>query len=159
MAIQIGDKVPNCTLKRLTPNGLEEVQTGSLFEGKKVVLFSLPGAYTPTCSATHLPGFVKDAEDIKKKGVGEIVCLSVNDPWVMKAWGDQHGAEGKVLMLPDGDGAFTRALGLEQDLGALLGKRGKRFMLIAENGVVTHLAIEEGKGVNVSGSDACQANL
>lgn len=160
MAIQVGDKIPNVTLKHISDGNLQEIQTGALFEGKKVVLFSVPGAYTPTCSSTHLPGFVRDAADIKKKGVAEIVCLSVNDPWVMKAWGEAHDATGKVMMLPDGNGEFTKALGLEQDLsGAQLGVRGKRFLLIAENGVVKHLAVEEGKGVNVSGAEACQVNL
>ena len=108
MPIQIGDKIPNVTLKRLVDGALADVSTGELFGGRKVVLFSVPGAYTPTCSNQHLPGFVASAEDLKGKGVDEIVCVAVNDPWVMKAWGEQHGADGKVTMLPDGNGGWRR---------------------------------------------------
>ena len=137
-----------------------DVDTGALFQGRKVVLFSVPGAYTPTCSAEHLPGYVARAEAIKAKGVDDIVCLAVNDPWVMQAWGDAHGAAGKVTMLPDGNGAFTKAMGLEQDLsGATLGVRGKRFSMIVDDGVVESLEVETGKGVSVSGADACLVQL
>ena len=137
-----------------------DVDTGALFQGRKVVLFSVPGAYTPTCSAEHLPGYVARAEAIKAKGVDDIVCLAVNDPWVMQAWGDAHGAAGKVTMLPDGNGAFTKAMGLEQDLsGATLGVRGKRFSMIVDDGVVESLEVETSKGVSVSGADACLVQL
>jgi peroxiredoxin len=160
MTIKVGDKVPSVTVKRLGAGGLEDVDTGALFQGRKVVLFSVPGAYTPTCSAEHLPGYVARAEAIKAKGVDDIVCLAVNDPWVMQAWGDAHGAAGKVTMLPDGNGAFTKALGLEQDLsGATLGVRGKRFSMIVDDGVVESLEIETAKGVSVSGADACLVQL
>ncbi|MEZ4257083.1 MAG: peroxiredoxin [Polyangiales bacterium] len=159
MTIAVGSKIPESTLKELSASGVTDVSTKDLFAGKKVVLFSVPGAYTPTCSSTHLPGFVRDAEAIRAKGVAEVVCLSVNDPWVMKAWGEAHQTEGKVRMLADGDASFTKALGLEQDLGALLGVRGKRFMMIVDNGVVTELDVEQGKGVNVSGAEHCLVKL
>lgn len=156
MTIKAGDQVPAVTLKHLSDGGLAEVNTGELFKGKKVVLFSVPGAYTPTCSNEHLPGYVAKAEEIKAKGVDEIVCLAVNDPWVMQAWGEAHNAGGKVTMLPDGNGEFTKALGLTQDIGAAgLGTRGKRFSMVVDNGVVKTVNVEEGKGVSVSGADAC----
>lgn len=160
MTIKTGDRVPSVTLKRLGGSGLEDVKTDEVFGGRKIVLFSVPGAYTPTCSNEHLPGYVARADEIKAKGIDEIVCLSVNDPFVMKAWGDEHGAEGKVSMLPDGNGELTKALGLEQDLaGAGLGVRGKRFSMFVEDGVVKNLEVEEGKGVSVSGADACLTRL
>lgn len=160
MTINVGDSVPAVKLKRLGAEGLEEVDTGEFFKGRKVVLFSVPGAFTPTCSMEHLPGFINNAADIKSKGVDEIVCLSVNDPFVMKAWSDQQDADGKVSMLPDWDGNFTKAMGLDQDISvAGLGLRGKRFSMTLEDGVVKSLDIEEGKGVTVSGASACLTNL
>ncbi|MGH1344097.1 MAG: peroxiredoxin [Nannocystales bacterium] len=160
MTINVGDTVPAVKLKRLGAEGLEDVDTGEFFKARKVVLFSVPGAFTPTCSMEHLPGFVNNAADIKSKGVDEIACLSVNDPFVMKAWSDQQGADGKVSMLPDWDGNFTKAMGLDQDIsGAGLGVRGKRFSMTVEDGVVKSLDVEEGKGVTVSGASACLTNL
>lgn len=160
MTINVGDTVPAMKLKRLGAEGLEDVDTGEFFKGRKVVLFSVPGAFTPTCSKEHLPGFVNNAADIKSKGVDEIACLSVNDPFVMKAWSDEQGADGKVSMLPDWDGNFTKAMGLDQDIsGAGLGIRGKRFSMTVEDGVVKSLDIEEGKAVTVSGASACLTNL
>lgn len=160
MTINVGDTVPAVKLKRLGAEGLEDVDTGEFFKGRKVVLFSVPGAFTPTCSKEHLPGFVNNAADIKSKGVDEIACLSVNDPFVMKAWSDEQGADGKVSMLPDWDGNFTKAMGLDQDIsGAGLGIRGKRFSMTVEDGVVKSLDIEEGKAVTVSGASACLTNL
>ncbi len=160
MTIKVGDSVPAVKLKRLGAEGFEDVDTGEFFKGRKVVLFSVPGAFTPTCSQEHLPGFVGKADDIKSKGVDEIVCLAVNDPFVMKVWGEQHNAEGKVSMLPDWDGSFTKAMGLDQDISvAGLGTRGKRFSMTVEDGVVRSLDVEEGKGVTVSGADACLTNL
>ncbi|MBV1859138.1 MAG: peroxiredoxin [Nannocystaceae bacterium] len=160
MTINVGDSVPAVKLKRLGAEGLEEVDTGEFFKGRKVVLFSVPGAFTPTCSKEHLPGFISNAADIKNKGVDEIVCLSVNDPFVMKAWSDQQDAAGKVSMLPDWDGNFTKAMGLDQDISvAGLGLRGKRFSMTLEDGVVKSLDIEDGKGVTVSGASACLTNL
>lgn len=160
MTIQVGDKIPEVTLKWLTPSGMAEVKTSDLFKGRKVVLFSVPGAYTPTCSKEHLPGFVSRADEIKAKGVDDIVCLSVNDPFVMQAWGNEQGAEGKVTMLPDWNGRFTDAMGLTQDISvAGLGVRGKRFSMLVEDGVVKSLNVEEGKGVTVSGANQCLVNL
>jgi peroxiredoxin len=160
MTIKVGDKVPSVTLKRLGANGLEDVDTGDLFRGRKVVMFSLPGAFTPTCSAEHLPGYVARADEIKAKGIDDIVCLAVNDPWVMTAWGEAHGAAGKVTMLPDGNGEFTKALGIDQDMSAPnLGVRGKRCSMIVEDGVVKSLDVEPAKGVSVSGADACLVHL
>ncbi|HZH25563.1 MAG TPA: peroxiredoxin [Azospirillaceae bacterium] len=155
MTIKVGDKIPSVTLKRLGPNGMEEVKTDELFAGKKVVMFAVPGAFTPTCSAKHLPGFVEKAEELKAKGVQEIVCMSVNDPFVMKAWADYGKVDGTVTMLPDGNGDLTRALGLEMDGTAYqLGKRSQRFALVAENGVVTMLNVEKPGTFEVSSADA-----
>ena len=141
MSIKIGDKVPNVTLKRLGEGGMEAVSTGEFFAGKKIVLFSVPGAFTPTCSQEHLPGYLANAEAIKANGVDDIGCLAVNDPFVMAAWGTANEAEGKVTMLPDGNGEFTGAMGLTQDISvAGLATRGKRFSML----------INMGKGVQVS---------
>lgn len=160
MTIQVGDKIPDGSLKELTANGPANVSVGELFAGRTVVLFSVPGAYTPTCSKEHLPGFVDKAEEIKGKGVDEIVCLAVNDPFVMHAWGNDHGAEGKVRMLSDWDGSFTTALGLTQDISvAGLGVRGKRFSMRVKDGVVESVDVEEGKGVTVSGAAFCLSHL
>jgi glutaredoxin/glutathione-dependent peroxiredoxin len=143
MTIKVGDKIPAVTLKRIGADGMEEVDTGALFAGKTVVLFAVPGAFTPTCSAKHLPGFVQHADDFKAKGVAEIVCMAVNDPFVMKAWGEQNGVSGKVSMLPDGSAVFTEALGLTLDArGHGLGLRSQRFAIVAEDGVVKALHID-----------------
>ena len=161
MTISIGDTIPSATLKELTDGGMSEVETAELFgPGRKVVLFSVPGAFTPTCSQTHLPGFVQNADELRAKGVADVVCLAVNDAFVMKAWGDAQGATGKVRMLADGSAVFTKALGLDQDLSAGgLGVRGKRFSMIVEDGKLTHLDVEEGPGVNVSGAQHCMVRL
>lgn len=153
MAIQAGDKIPSVKLKHLTENGMQEVDTADLFGGGKVVAFSVPGAFTPTCSARHLPGFVEHAGEFKAKGY-EVVCFAVNDPFVMDAWGKSADAGGKVMMLPDGNGEFTRALGLEMDgSGYGLGQRGQRFALVAENGVVKHLFVEQPGAFEVSSAE------
>ncbi|MDH5493886.1 MAG: peroxiredoxin [Myxococcales bacterium] len=161
MTISIGDTIPSATLKELTDEGMNEVKTEELFgPGRKVIVFSLPGAFTPTCSQTHLPGFVAEADALRAKGVSEIVCLAVNDAFVMKAWGDAQGATGKVRMLADGSAVFTKLLGLEQDLSAAgMGIRGKRFAMIVEDGKVKNLDVEEGRGVDVSGAQACMVRL
>ena len=160
MTIKVGDTIPSVKLKRLGSGGMEDVDTGEYFKGRKVVVLSVPGAFTPTCSNEHLPGYVAKADELKQKGVDEIACLAVNDPFVMKAWAEAQGADGKVSMLPDGNGEFTKALGLEQDISvAGLGTRGKRFSMIIEDGKVTKLDIEEDKDVSVSGADACLTNL
>ena len=153
MTIKTGDKIPSVTLKKLGANGLEDLSTDGVFNGKKVVMFSLPGAFTPTCSAKHLPGFVQNLDKFKSQGV-EVACLAVNDPFVMKAWSDAQKAEG-ITMLADGNGTFTKALGLEMDgSGYGLGQRGQRFALYAENGVVKSIAIEKPGAFEVSSAEA-----
>lgn len=161
MSIQVGDKIPAVTVKRLGADGLEEVDTGKLFAGKTVVLFSVVGAYTPSCHKTHLPGYVENEAAIKAKGVDEIVCMAVNDPFVFKAWGDGLDPDGKITLLPDGNGEFTKALGLGFDgSGAGLQTRSKRFSLKAQDGVVKSLEVEEKPGdVTVSGATSCLASL
>ena len=155
MAIQVGDKIPSGTLQQLTENGPEAITTDEIFGGKKVVLFALPGAFTPTCSAKHLPGFVAKADEIKAKGVDTIACLSVNDAFVMGAWGKDQGAGDKVLMLADGSAEFTLALGLELDLTArAMGMRSDRYAMIVDDGVVTLLNREEPRAFEVSSAEA-----
>ncbi|WP_207458598.1 peroxiredoxin [Azospirillum sp. SYSU D00513] len=160
MAIQVGDSIPSVTLKHLTDNGMQDITTDEIFKGKKVVLFSVPGAFTPTCSAKHLPGFVQQAEALKGKGVDAVVCTAVNDPFVMRAWAEKNDADGKVTMLPDGNAALATALGLTLDLSKNgLGMRGQRFALIAEDGKVTHLAVEQAGQFEVSSAEAVLAAL
>src|SRR3954447_23973408 len=160
MAIQVGERIPSVTLKILTDEGMKEIATDEIFGGKKVVLFSVPGAYTPTCSAKHLPGFVEQADAIRAKGVDRIVCLAVNDPFVMRAWGKENGVGDKVLLLPDGNGTLTRALGLELDAsGHGLGQLGQRFALVAEDGVVKSLSVEAPGAFEVSSAEAVLAGL
>lgn len=155
MTIQVGDTIPSVTLKHLTDNGMQDITTDEIFKGKTVVLFSVPGAFTPTCSAKHLPGFVQQADALKGKGVDSIVCLAVNDPFVMRAWGEKNNAENKVVMLPDGNATFTQALGLTMDgSGYGLGTRGQRFALVAKDGKVTHLAVEKPGQFEVSSAEA-----
>jgi peroxiredoxin len=158
MTIKTGDKIPSVTLKQLTADGMKDLSTDSIFGGKKVMMFSVPGAFTPTCSSKHLPGFVARLAEFKAKGI-DIVCLAVNDPFVMKAWQDEHKAQG-ITMLPDGNGTFTKALGLEMDgTGYGLGMRGQRFALYAENGVVKSLDVEKAGAFEVSSAEACAARI
>jgi peroxiredoxin len=161
MSIQVGDKLPSVKLKHLTSEGLQEIDTGEFFAGKKVVLFGVAGAFTPTCTRTHLPGYVDQLEVFKQKGVDAIACLAVNDPFVMSVWSEHCGATGKVTMLPDGNGDFTRALGLELDgRGAGLGTRCKRFSMTVEDGEVKSLHVEENaSNVVVSGANTCLTEL
>jgi peroxiredoxin (alkyl hydroperoxide reductase subunit C) len=153
--IKIGDKIPAMKLMAATPEGPREADTAEIFGPGKVVLFAVPGAFTPTCSAKHLPGFVEHVDAFKAKGVDRIVCLSVNDVFVMGAWAkDQHTGPG-IIMLADGSAAFTKALGLELDLVARgLGIRSQRFALVTQDGIVTHLAVEEAGGFDVSRAEA-----
>src|ERR1700759_2753566 len=137
MTIKVGDKIPSATLMEMKDGKPTPVSTDSFFAGKKVALFALPGAFTPTCSAKHVPGFINSYDTLKAKGVDAIACLSVNDPFVMGAWGKDQKADGKVHMLADPEGAFTRAVDLEMDLSkAGLGKRSQRYSMIVDNGVV-----------------------
>ena len=157
MAIQEGDKIPSVTIKA---TDMSDLSTDDLFGGKKVVLFAVPGAFTPTCSNQHLPGYVEQADAIKAKGVDEIVCLSVNDAFVMGAWGEDRGAGDKVRMVADGNGDLTKALGLEMDgTGIGFGLRCQRFAAIVENGIVTKLAVEEPGKFEVSAAEAILAAL
>jgi peroxiredoxin len=154
MAIQVGDKVPSVTLKTMGPQGPEDISTDDIFSGKKVVLFAVPGAFTPGCSMTHLPGFVVNADKIKAAGVDSIVCMSVNDAFVMGAWGEAQNAS-EILMLADGNGELTAALGLELDgSGFGLGTRSQRFAMIVEDGTVSNLSVEPGAGIEVSSAEA-----
>jgi len=153
MTIKAGDKIPSVTLKQLTASGMQDLSTDSVFGGKKVVMFAVPGAFTPTCSAKHLPGFVQHLNEFKAQGI-EVACLAVNDPFVMKAWADAGKADG-ITMLADGNGTFTKALGLEMDgTGYGLGTRCQRFALYAENGVVKSLAVEKPGAFDVSSAEA-----
>ncbi|MEQ8442295.1 MAG: peroxiredoxin [Alphaproteobacteria bacterium] len=160
MTIQVGEKIPSVNLKKMGENGPEDVDPASYFSGRKVVLFSVPGAFTPTCSAKHLPGFVQNADAIRAKGVDAIGCMAVNDAFVMDAWGKDQGAGDKVDMLADGSAAFVKALGLELDLQAAgLGTRGQRFAMVVDDGTVTHLAVEEAGAFDVSSAEKVMENL
>ncbi len=155
MAIKVGDKIPAAKLQHKTKDGIQTITTDELFKGKKVVVFALPGAFTPTCSAKHLPGFVNHYKDLKAKGVDTVACLSVNDAFVMGAWGKDLKVEGKVQMLADGNGDFTRAVGLELDgSGYGLGKRSQRYAMIVDNGVVKTLNVEKPGSFEVSSAEA-----
>ena len=160
MAIQVGDKIPALTLKTMTGDGIQDVSTEDLFGGKKVVLFAVPGAFTPTCSAKHLPGFVEHAAAIRAKGVDAIACVSVNDAFVMGAWGEAHGAGDAVQMIADGNGEFARALGLDFDGSNFgMGIRSQRYAAVVEDGVVKHLAVEKPMAFEVSSAEAILAAL
>ncbi|MEQ8355510.1 MAG: peroxiredoxin [Kiloniellaceae bacterium] len=160
MTIQVGDRIPSASLRIKTDDGIQEITTDEIFGGKKVVLFSVPGAFTPTCSAKHLPGFVQQAGAIKGKGVDTIACVSVNDAFVMGAWGKDQSVGDKVMMLADGNGDFAKALGLELDAtGVGLGVRSQRFALVAEDGVVKTLNVEAPGAFEVSSAEAVLAAL
>lgn len=161
MSISVGDKFPSVTLKALGPEGMTDINTGELLAGKKTVLFAVPGAFTPSCHLKHLPGYVSNADSLKGKGVDQLVCVSVNDPFVMKAWGEAVDPDGKVMMLPDWNAELTKALGLDMDgSGAGLGQRAKRFSMTLEDGVVKSLEVEEkASEVTVSGAEACLAKF
>lgn len=154
MTIQVGDKLPSATLIKATAEGPQPVQTDDYFAGRKVALFSVPGAFTPTCSARHLPGFVDKAGELKAKGVDEIACVAVNDAFVMGAWGKQAGAEDKVTMLADGNGDFAKAIGLTMDGSKFgMGMRGQRWSAIVDDGVVKELNVEEPGAFSVSSAE------
>ena len=160
MAIKVGDKIPQVKVKTMTGEGIKDVTTQEIFGGKKVVLFALPGAFTPTCSAKHLPGFVEKAAQIRARGVDTIACLTVNDAFVMDAWGKAGSASGKVRMLADGNGALTRALGLEMDAtGFGMGQRSQRYAMIIKDGTVEALLKEPGPGLSASSAEAVLQKL
>jgi peroxiredoxin len=154
MTINVGDRVPSGTLKQMTKDGPSNVTTDQLFAGKTVVLFSVPGAFTPTCHAKHLPGFVEKFDQFRAKGVDTVACLAVNDVFVMDAWGKASGVGEKIAMLADGNAEFTSALGLELDASGFgMGTRGKRFALVVKDGVVKHLNVESAGEFRVSAAD------
>ena len=160
MTIKVGDRLPDATLRRKGESGIEEIGTGALLAGKKAVIFGLPGAFTPTCSAQHVPGYVKNAEALRARGVDLIACVSVNDAFVMGAWGDDLGTGDKVAMLADGNGDFTTALGLDFDASGFgLGRRSRRYAMVVEDGVVSVLAVEDGPGLDVSAAEKILAAL
>ena len=158
MSIQIGERIPEVSLQRIG-EGVETVDTRTLFDGRKVVLFAVPGAFTPTCSEKHLPGFVQHFEDFRSRGV-DVFCMSVNDPFVMQAWGQSQNVPDGLAMLADGNGDLTRALGLELDASAYgMGTRAKRFALYAEDGVVQHLHVEAPGEYRVSSAEHMLSQL
>lgn len=159
MAISVGDSIPEANLMIMGANGPQGVTTAELFDGKRVLMFAVPGAFTPGCSMTHLPGYVVNADKIKAAGIDTIVCVSVNDAFVMGAWGQAQNAD-EIVMLADGNGELTGKLGLELDgSGFGLGTRSQRYAMIVDNGTVSHLNLEEGPGVDVSSAENMMALL
>lgn len=160
MTIKIGENIPSITLQYMEGSNVKSESTDELFSGKKVALFALPGAFTPTCSASHLPGYVVKSDELFAKGVDLIVCLSVNDAFVMGAWGEQHNADDRVMMLADGSGDFTQAVGLELDLtGNGMGVRSQRYSMLINDGVLETLNIEAAGKFEVSDADTMLASL
>jgi peroxiredoxin len=160
MTISVGEKIPSATLKTMAEGQMKDVTTDELFAGKKVVLFAVPGAFTPTCSMQHLPGFIEKARAIKAKGVDTIACVSVNDAFVMDAWGKDKGAGKDVAMLADGNGDFSKAVGLDFDGSAIgFGLRSQRYAMVVEDGVVKALHVEKPMKLEVSSAEAILATL
>ena len=160
MTIQVGEKIPSLVLQHKTDEGVLDIGTDEIFSGKRVVLFALPGAFTPTCSAAHLPGYVVKADKLKEKGVDRIVCLSVNDAHVMKAWGDQQNVDGQIMMIADGSCHFTHAVGLELDRSeGGMGIRSQRYAMIVNDGVVELLNVEAPMKFEVSDADTILNSL
>ncbi len=161
MTIKVGDRLPEATFRRMTPDGLKEITTSELCAGKRVVLFAVPGAFTPTCSVQHLPGYVARAADFAAKGIDTVACVAVNDAFVLDAWAKANEVGDRVVMLSDGNADFTRAIGLEFDgTGRGLGIRSKRYAMVVEDGVVRDLKVEEAPAlVEVSGADVLLASL
>lgn len=155
MSVKVGDRIPDVEVRILDAEGTPQVvRTGELLGTGTVVLFAVPGAYTPGCSKVHLPGYVENYDALKAKGVDTVACIAVNDAWVMGAWGDAQGATGKVLMIGDGSGEFAEAMDLVMDGSAFgLGKRSRRYAAVLQDGVITSLDVEEGGGISVSGCD------
>jgi peroxiredoxin (alkyl hydroperoxide reductase subunit C) len=156
--IAAGQKIPSVTIKQATPEGPADIDPAQAFAGKKVVMFSLPGAFTPTCSQKHLPGYVKELAQLKAKGVDIVACLSVNDAFVMKAWAEQHDALGKITMLADGAAAFTKALGIDFEIPGM-GVRAKRALFTIEDGTVKTVDVEAPGKFEVSGVEACMTKF
>lgn len=160
MTIKVGDKMPSGTLTLATKDGPQKVSTDEYFKGRKIVLFSVPGAFTPTCDAKHLPGFVEQAGALKGKGIDKIACMAVNDAFVMKAWGKSQNTEDKVDMLADGNADYTKALGLDMDASGFgMGTRGQRFAIVVDDGVVRKLNVEAKGEFKVSSAESVLAQL
>jgi glutaredoxin/glutathione-dependent peroxiredoxin len=160
MTIKPGDRIPHIEFATMTADGQQKLTTDVVFAGRKVVLFGVPGAFTPTCSMNHLPGFLKERDALKARGVDTVACTAVNDVHVMNAWAKATGADGKIMMLADGNGEFARAIGLNVDLAkAGMGERSRRYSMIVDNGVVKKLNIEDKPGVNVSGVESILSQL
>lgn len=161
MTIAVGDKLPDATFKVRTSEGLKDLTTQDLTAGKKVVLFAVPGAFTPTCHARHLPSYLENLDALKAKGVDTVACVAVNDAFVLDAWGKNAGADGKIVLLSDGNATFTKAVGLDFDgSGFGLGTRSRRYSMLIQDGVVTALNVEDSPGVmEVSGADTILAGL
>ena len=160
MSIKVGDALPEGTFTRMTASGPAPISSRELFEGRKVIVFGVPGAFTPTCSKQHLPGYLAQHDAIKAKGVETIACLAVNDVFVMDAWARASDVGDRILMLADGNGAFVKAVGLEFDLSGFgMGTRSKRFSMVVDDGIVTRLNVEEGPGVSVSGAESTSCGL
>ena len=160
MSINVGDRLPKASFVKATPDGPQPVDSEDFFRGRRVALFSVPGAFTPTCSARHLPGFVEKVDELKAKGVDEVACTAVNDAFVLNAWSESAGAQGKVTMLADGNGDFVEAIGLAADFNKFgMGKRGQRWSMIVNDGVVEDLNVEEPGAFNVSSADYMLARL
>ena len=160
MTIAIGDHLPQVEFLMMTGDGQQKISTDVIFEGRKVVLFAVPGAFTPTCSKNHLPGFLANLDAIKSKGVDSVICVTVNDIHVVNAWAKHTGAEGKIMMLADDNGKFTKAVGMNKffpDSG--MGERSRRYSMIVDNGVVKQFNVEDKPGVNVSGADTILEQL
>ena len=154
MTIKVGDRMPEGSFGIMTPDGPGSISTSDLFKGKKVVLFAVPGAFTPTCSMNHLPGYIKHASELQAKGVDTIACMAVNDTFVMDAWGKDRQVSGKVVMLADGNGTYTKELGLELDASGFgMGKRSQRFAIVVQDGVVQKLFIEAPREFKVSNAE------
>jgi peroxiredoxin len=160
MTIKVGDKIPSVVLQQKTADGVQPVKTDDLFKGKRVVLFAVPGAFTPTCSAKHLPGFVQNADQLKKKGIDAVACVAVNDAFVMDAWGKSQNADGKVIMLADGSAHFAKALGLDLDLmDKGLGMRSQRYAMVVNDGKVEKLFVEQPGNFEVSSAENVLSQL
>jgi glutaredoxin/glutathione-dependent peroxiredoxin len=154
MTIKAGDRMPSGSFKVAAPDGARDMTTGELFDGKNVLLFAVPGAFTPTCDARHLPGYIENAAALKEKGISTIACMAVNDVFVMKAWAKSSGAGDKVLMLADGNGDYARALGLELDArGFGMGLRAQRFAILVRDGIASQVHVEKGGEFKVSAAD------
>jgi peroxiredoxin len=160
MSLAVGDRIPETEFFIMTPEGRKKLPSSEIFNGKKVVLFAVPGAFTGTCHKLHLPSYLLNLDQIKAKGVDTVACLAVNDADVMHAWSKQTGADGNILFLADGNGDFTRAMGLERDFSAGgMGKRSARYSMIVEDGIIKRMNVEEKPGVNVSGGDTILEQL